>query len=110
MKKTTVKKPAAKKSVAKKAAAKKRIARTPQTLFTASELRQAFQRTAEVVGGDILQACEEMGEPARIPRDALVDSLSMYFDRTGKEIYDAILRGDVTDKDLDAADVPRYWS
>ena len=81
--------------------------------ITNADLCSAFQQTASMCGGDILEMCAVLGEPARIERDGLIDHLSMYGGDHGTAAIDWITNFSGTweelDQELTRRGVPQYW-
>lgn len=79
-------------------------------------VRMAFQNVAEACGGDILQACKDMGEPEEIDRDGLWDYLEIHGGNNGKQVSQwitAYLKNhSIADlnRTLDRFAVPRTWT
>lgn len=74
-------------------------------------LCRVFQATAEAVGGNILQACQDCDEKAEITRDSLIDSLVPYGGEGGRAVYDwcVATKSSTASRFLNAAGVPKTW-
>ena len=79
-----------------------------------SKVRQAFQNTAEAIGGDVLQACRDMGEREVIDREACYDFLETYGGTHGREVQKWVYDYPGGIEDLEAAlnsmRVPKDWA
>ena len=78
---------------------------------TNDQIKDAFQQTAQSIASDIFQCCIDNGEDPVLPRECVVDYLSIHGGDHGDKVFQWVLDtpSEKVEEVLNEAGVPHTW-